>query len=90
MKAVRPKKANGQRREFELDQGDEELDRQNEEGEQHHDPGKQENDDLDEILEETDVAHQIGDRIEQRSASVKSDLSDLSRPKEVRRGETCA
>ncbi|MHC2319730.1 hypothetical protein ACVIHC_006776 [Bradyrhizobium diazoefficiens] len=80
----------GQCRELELDQGDEELDRQNEEGEQHHDPREQENDDLDEIFEKADVAHQVGDRIEERSAGIKSDLSDLSRSQEIRCGEACA
>ena len=67
-KAVLPNRPNGnqheagERRQLELDQGDEELDRQDEEGEQHHDPGEQQHDDLDEVLEEADIAHQAGDR----------------------------
>ena len=66
----------GERRQLELDQGDEELDREDEEGEQHHHPGEQQHHDLDEILEERDIAHQAGDRLKDRSPGVEPDLRD--------------
>ena len=70
----------GERRQLELDQGDEELDRHDEEGEQHHHPGEQQHRDLDEILEEADVAHQAGDRVEDGPAGVEPDLGDAAGP----------
>ena len=66
--AVLPKRPKGistkpsERCQLELDQGDEELHREDEEGEQHHGPGEHQHDDLDEILEEADIAHQVRDR----------------------------
>jgi hypothetical protein len=63
----------------------EELDRQDEEGEQHHDPCEQQDDDLDEVFEEADVTHQTGDRVQDRTASVDSDLRDAPRGQEVGR-----
>ena len=80
----------GERRQLELDQGDEELDRQNEEGEQHHDPGEQQHRDLDEVLEERDVAHQAGDRVEDRPAGIEADLGDLAGSQEIGRGQAGA
>ncbi len=74
------------RRQLELDQRHKELDRQNEEGEQHHDPGEQQDDDLDEILEEADIAHQGRDRVQDRAAGIDSDLGDAAGTQEVGRG----
>jgi len=62
---------------------DEELDGQEEEGEQHHHPGEQQHRDLDEILEETDIAHQSGNRLQDRPAGVETDLGDAARAQEV-------
>ena len=73
----------GQRRQLELDQRHKELDRQDEEGEQHHDPGEQQHHDLNEIFEEADVAHQPGDRIQNRPAGVDPDLRDAAGAQEV-------
>ena len=66
----------GERRQLELDQGDEELDRQDEEGEQHHDQANSRHGDLDEVLEEADVAHQAGDRVQDRPAGIEPGLRD--------------
>ena len=73
----------GQRRQLELDQRDEELDRQDKEGEQHHEPGEQQHDDLDEVLEERDVAHQSGDRSRDRLAGIEPDLGEPSGTQEI-------
>ena len=77
----------GERRQLEFDQRDEELDREDEEGEQHEHPGEEQHGDLDEVLEERDVAHQAGDRIEQRAAGIEADLGDPAGPQKVRLGE---
>jgi hypothetical protein len=76
-----------QRRELELDQGDEQLDRQHEKGEQDDDPGEQQDDDLDEILKETDIAHQPRDGVEDRSACIEPDLRHAPGLEQLRGGE---
>jgi hypothetical protein len=80
----------GQRRQLELDQGDEELDGEDEEGEQHQRPGKEHAGDLDEVLEEGPVAHQAGDGVEQRPSGVEAGLRDLAGAQQVRDGEARA
>ncbi len=76
-----------QRRQLEFDQCDEELDGEDEEGEQNHRPGEQQAGDLDEILEEGDPTHQVGDRLEQRPGGIEAGLGDTARPHQVGRGE---
>ena len=49
------------RGELELDERDEELDGEDEKSEQHQRPGQEHAGDLDEILEEADIAHQARD-----------------------------
>src|SRR3546814_16378857 len=46
--------------------------------------------DLDEVLEERDVAHQVGDGFEQRPSGVEPGLGDAARPHEIGRGEAGA
>src|SRR3546814_20957286 len=57
---------------LELDQRHEKLDREHEEGEDDQRPGEQEAGDLDEVLAERQVAHQVGDGVEQRTARVEA------------------
>ena len=77
-----------ERRQLEFDEGDKKLDRQDEEGQQHHDPGKQQDDDLDEILEEADIAHQGQDEIQDRTAGINTDLGHAA-PSRGDRRWTC-
>jgi hypothetical protein len=57
------------------------------EGEQDDNPCKQQHDDLDEILEETDVAHQPRDGVEDRASRIQSDLGDAARLEQFGGGE---
>src|SRR3546814_7260130 len=75
---------------LELDQRHEKLDRENEEGEDDQRPGEQEAGDLDEVLEERPVAHQVGDGVEQRTARVEAGLSDLAGAHQVGGGKAGA
>src|SRR3546814_15034243 len=68
----------------------EKLDRENEEGEDDQRPGEQEAGDLDEVLEERPVAHQVGDGVEQRTARVEAGLSDLAGAHQVGGGKAGA
>ena len=60
---------------------------EDEEGEEHHHPGEQQHDDLDEVLEEGDVAHQAGDRFQDRPAGIEADLGDAAGPQKIGGGE---
>ena len=64
----------GERGQLELDQRDEKLDGEDEEGEHDQRPGEQQARDLDEVLEEGDPAHQVGNGFEQRPAGVEAGL----------------
>ncbi len=76
-----------ERRQLELDEGNEELDRQNEERQQHHDPREQQHDNLDEILEEADVAHQgRRSRSQDRASGVDANLRQAARLQKIRSG----
>ena len=77
----------GERRQLELDQSDEELNGQDEEREQDQRPGKKQAGDLDEILEEGDPAHQVGDGFEQRPGGIEAGLGDTARPHQIGCGE---
>src|SRR3546814_6016999 len=68
----------------------EKLDRENEEGEDDQRPGEQEAGDLDEVLEERPVAHQVGDGVEQRTARVEAGLSALAGAHQVGGGKAGA
>src|SRR3546814_15596985 len=83
--AERDQDESGQGGQLELDQRHEKLDRENEEGEDDQRPGEQEAGDLDEVLEERPVAHQVGDGVEQRTARVEAGLSDLAGAHQVDR-----
>ena len=52
-------------------------------GEQHHGPGEHQHDDLDEILEEADIAHQVGDRGQNGSPGVEPNLSHTPRTHQI-------
>ncbi|GCC48251.1 hypothetical protein chiPu_0032212, partial [Chiloscyllium punctatum] len=80
----------GESRQLEFDQGNEELDGEDEEGEQHQRPSEEHAGDLDEVLEERPVAHQAGDRIEQRSAGIEPGLRDLAGAQQIGGRETGA
>src|SRR3546814_1571543 len=56
----------------------------------HQRPGQKQAGDLDEVLEERDVAHQVGDGFEQRPSGVEPGLGDAARPHEIGRGEAGA
>lgn len=47
-------------------------------------PGDQQDDDLQEILEEADEAHQVRDGLDQRTRRIEPDLSDATRAGAVR------
>ena len=51
--------------------------------EEHDHPGEQQHDDLDEVLEEGDIAHQAGDRIEDRPPGIDADLRDAAGPQKI-------
>ena len=67
-----------ERRQLELDQGDEQLDRQNEEGDENDEPGDHQHGDLDEVLEERRKAEELACRLQDRLAGVDPDLSDAA------------
>ena len=62
-----------ERRQLELDERDEELDRQDEEGEQNRQPGDEQTE-ICKNFEEADAAHEAGDRFENGTARVETDL----------------
>src|SRR3546814_1063299 len=66
-----------ERCQLEFNEGDEELDGEDEEGEQDQRPGQEHAGDLDEVLEEGPVAHETGDRVEQRPTGVEPGLRHL-------------
>jgi hypothetical protein len=72
----------GERRQLELDQGDEELDREDEEGDQDQKPRQHQHSDLDEIGEEAGEAHHRARRVEQRLTGVEPDLGEVARLQE--------
>jgi hypothetical protein len=55
-----------------------------------HNPCKQQHDDLDEILEETDIAHQACDGLKDRPSGVQSNLCNAARLEQFGGGEACA
>jgi hypothetical protein len=65
-----------ERRELELDQGDEELHGQNEECDQDHEPGDQQHEDLDEVFEERHEAHQLAGGLQDGLAGIDPDLCE--------------
>src|SRR3546814_4736821 len=67
----------GERCQLEFNEGDEELDGEDEEGEQDQRPGQEHAGDLDEVLEEGPVAHETGDRVEQRPTRSEEHTSEL-------------
>ena len=73
-----------QRRQLELDQCDEELNGKDEEGNDHDRPGNHEDGDLNEILEEGDIAHQLAGGREDRRAGVEAHLRDAARMQKIR------
>src|SRR3546814_8278577 len=77
----------GERCQLEFNEGDEELDGEDEEGEQDQRPGQEHAGDLDEVLEEGPVAHETGDRVEQRPTGVEPGLRHLAGAEQIRRGE---
>jgi len=77
-----------QGRELELDQGDEELDRQDEERDQDDEPGDQQDEDLNEVLEERDVAQKLAGGLEDRPPGVDADLGEPARLEELVGRET--
>ena len=80
----------GERGQLELDKRHEKLDGEDEEGEQHQRPGEHQAGDLDEVLEERPVTHQIGDGVEQRAARVEAGLRHLAGPQKIRSGKAGA
>src|SRR3546814_12542879 len=76
-----------ERCQLEFNEGDEELDGEDEEGEQDQRPGQEHAGDLDEVLEEGPVAHETGDRVEQRPTGVEPGLRQLAGAEQIRRGE---
>lgn len=64
-------------RQFERNQSDEKLPREDKEGEQHHGPGERQHDDLDEVLEEAAIAHEIRDRGQNGLPGIEPNLSDM-------------
>ena len=79
-----------ERRQLELDQGDEELDGEDEEGQQDDAPGEHHHEDLHEVLEEGDVAQEIGDGFEDGTTGVDADLGDAARLQELGGGDRAA
>ena len=67
-----------ERGQLELDQGDEQLDRENEEGDHDQRPGDEQDDDLQEVLEEADEAHEVRDRLDQGPRGIEPDLGDAA------------
>src|SRR3546814_19387495 len=77
----------GERCQLEFNEGDEELDGEDEEGEQDKRPGQEHAGDMDEVLEEGTVAHETGDRVEQRPTGVEPGLSHLAAEDKIRSGD---
>ena len=88
--AERDQDETGECRKLELDQRHEELDGEHEKGEEHERPGEQHAGDLDEILEEGPVAHQVRDGFEQRVPGIEPGLRDLAGAQEIGDGEAGA
>src|SRR3546814_11307944 len=68
----------GQRRQLELDDGDEQLHRENEEGEDDDRPGEQQHRDNEEIVEEGRKAHEFGDLLEQRPCGLEPNSGETA------------
>ena len=76
-----------QRRQLELDDGDEELHRQDEEGGDDDRPGEYQHDDRDRMVEETREPHQGARLLQERPGRLEADTGEIARPEQVVGGE---